>query len=130
MRLRHPLAIAAALALAAPALARAQQAQPVISPNENLVAEGIPPIPATLADQSELRGLLAWFPIVVSSAIFALLHLPNGPDWIPLFFLAAGMGYLYQRTHRLLPSLTVHALLNSLSMWGLWVATKSEALKP
>jgi hypothetical protein len=31
------------------------------------------------------------------------------------------MGYLYQRTHRQVPSLVVHALLNSLSMWGLWL---------
>jgi membrane protease YdiL (CAAX protease family) len=83
-----------------------------------------------LAEQPELRGLLAWVPIAVSSAIFALLHYSHGPDWVPLLFLAAGMGYLYQRTHRLLPSLTVHALLNSLSMWGLWVATKSEAVGP
>ena len=36
-------------------------------------------------------------------------------------FLAAGLGYLYRRTHRLLPSLIVHAALNSLSLWGLWV---------
>jgi membrane protease YdiL (CAAX protease family) len=63
----------------------------------------------------------SWLAIVVSSAIFAALHYSHGPDWIPLFFLALGLGYLYQRTHRLLPSLVVHSLLNALSMWGLWV---------
>jgi membrane protease YdiL (CAAX protease family) len=82
-------------------------------------------IRATLADgpqeQPELRGIWAWLPILISSAIFALLHYSHGPDWIPLFLLAAGMGYLYQRTHRLLPSLTIHALLNAFSLWGLWV---------
>ncbi len=72
----------------------------------------------------EQRGLAAWLPIVISSAIFALLHYSHGPDWIPLLLLAAGMGYLYQRTHRILPSLIVHSLLNTLSMWGLWVAVK------
>ena len=82
-------------------------------------------LPAEHADrQPELHGPAAWLPIAISSTIFALLHLSHGPDWIPLLPLAAGMGYLYQRTHRLLPSLIVHALLNSLSMWGLWVAVK------
>jgi len=72
-------------------------------------------------DQPELRGWRACLPIAISSAVFALLHYSHGPDWIPLLVLAAGMGYLYQRTHRLLPSLIVHMLLNGLSMWGLWV---------
>jgi len=71
--------------------------------------------------QPELRGPLAWCAIGISSAIFALLHWSHGPDWVPLLFLATGMGYLYQRTHRLLPSLIVHFGLNSLSMWMLWV---------
>jgi membrane protease YdiL (CAAX protease family) len=73
-------------------------------------------------EQPELHGRAAWLPIAASSLIFALLHYSHGPDWIPLILLAAGMGYLYQRTHRLLPSLVVHASLNSLSMWGLWVS--------
>jgi membrane protease YdiL (CAAX protease family) len=71
--------------------------------------------------QPQLRVSASWLPIGISSAIFALLHYSHGPDWIPLLFLAAGLGYLYQRTHRLLPSLIVHAALNSLSLWGLWV---------
>jgi membrane protease YdiL (CAAX protease family) len=90
------------------------------APSEALIAD------AQLAsdrqlDQPELRGWRAWLPIAISSSIFALLHYSHGPDWIPLLVLAAGMGYLYQRTHRLLPSLIVHMLLNGLSMWGLWV---------
>jgi membrane protease YdiL (CAAX protease family) len=67
----------------------------------------------------------SWLAILISSAIFAALHYSHGPDWIPLFFLALGLGYLYQRTHRLVPSLVVHSLLNALSMWGLWVQVKS-----
>jgi membrane protease YdiL (CAAX protease family) len=69
------------------------------------------------------RGV-SWLPVIITSAIFAALHYSHGPDWIPLFFLAMGLGYLYQRTHRLLPSLVVHALLNAISMWGLWVTVK------
>lgn len=71
--------------------------------------------------QPELLGASAWLPIALSAIIFALLHFSHGPDWVALTLLAAGMGYLYQRTHRLVPSLVVHALLNSLSMWGLWL---------
>ena len=71
--------------------------------------------------QAELRGAAAWLPIAISSLIFALLHWDHGPDWVALSLLAAGMGYLYQRTHRLVPSLVVHALINSLSMFGLWL---------
>jgi hypothetical protein len=80
------------------------------------------PAQCTHADEApELRGLAAWAPIGISSVIFALLHLSHGPDWVPLIPLAVGMGYLYQRTHRLVPSLVVHCGLNSLSMWMLWV---------
>ena len=69
-----------------------------------------------------LRGIAFWLPIAISSLVFALLHISNdGPDWVPLILLAAGMGYLYQRTHSVVPGLVVHVLLNSLSMLGLWL---------
>lgn len=71
--------------------------------------------------QPELRGWQALLPIAISSLIFALLHYSHGPDWVALTLLAAGMGYVYQRTHRLLPSLIVHVLLNGFSMWAFWI---------
>jgi membrane protease YdiL (CAAX protease family) len=77
--------------------------------------------PTAFDQQPEFRGLRAWTPIAISSLIFALLHYSHGPDWVPLTLLAAGMGYLYQRTHSVIPSLVVHLCLNGLSMWGLWV---------
>jgi membrane protease YdiL (CAAX protease family) len=55
-------------------------------------------------------------PILGSASLFALAHLGHGPDLIPLFFLAAGMGYLYRRTNRIVPGLVVHFLLNLVSM--------------
>jgi membrane protease YdiL (CAAX protease family) len=85
---------------------------------------GEPALPAELGDnglQSVLRGGAAWLPIGITSVIFALLHYSHGPDWVPLILLSCGMGYLYQRTHSLIPSLVVHTLLNSLSMFGLWI---------
>jgi membrane protease YdiL (CAAX protease family) len=96
-------------------------------PNEDvspvLIADLAPHSAKPVVDdlQPPLVSWLAWIPIALSSAIFALLHLSHGPDWIPLVFLAAGMGYLYQRTHSLVPSVVVHLLLNGLSMMGLWV---------
>lgn len=106
--------------------ATASDSNPYAAP----VATDSPPaiLDATTADQQpELRGLQAWLPIGISSAVFALLHYSHGPDWIPLLLLAAGMGYLYQRTHRLLPSFVVHCLLNSYSLWGLWIQVNSGA---
>ena len=81
-----------------------QDVQPAKSPTESDDAAHPPP--------------RRW-PIVVSAAIFALMHWGHGPDPVPLFFLALGLGYLYQRTHRLLPCMMVHFLVNSLSMVAL-----------
>ena len=61
--------------------------------------------------------------IVISSFVFAVLHASNWPAPVPLFFLALILGYLYNRTHRLLPCIVVHLLFNALSvaavMWGM-----------
>jgi membrane protease YdiL (CAAX protease family) len=98
--------------------------QPDTNPYSPPTAVGDEVVPVTLgeaSEQQELRGPSAWLPIAISSVIFALLHYSHGPDWVPLTLLAAGMGFLYQRSHRLVPSLTVHVLLNSLSMFGLWL---------
>ncbi len=60
-----------------------------------------------------------WQPIVFSSAAFALMH--SSLAQIPLFCFALVLGYLYQRTHRLWPSLVTHMLLNGGSLATLWV---------
>lgn len=54
-------------------------------------------------------------PIVLSSVLFALAHVGNGPDPIALFFLALGLGYLYRQTHRIWPGIVLHFLLNGFS---------------
>jgi membrane protease YdiL (CAAX protease family) len=66
-------------------------------------------------------GLARAIPIVSSALIFALLHVGHGPAPLPLFFLALGLGYLYQRTHRLWPSVLIHCLLNTSSLLMLWL---------
>ena len=69
----------------------------------------------TIDEQAEGRST-SWLPILFSSALFALLHLGHGPAPIPLFFLALALGYIYQRTHRVLPCIILHALLNGTSL--------------
>ncbi len=64
----------------------------------------------------ELRGWFWVVPILISSFVFAALHLGNGLDPIPLFVLALGLGYLYQRTHRLLPCVVLHFLVNAFAL--------------
>jgi membrane protease YdiL (CAAX protease family) len=61
-----------------------------------------------------------WVAIVISAALFGLAHLGYGPEPIPLFFLALVLGYLYNRTHRIVPSIVAHALFNAYSMIALW----------
>ena len=69
------------------------------------------------------RGVPRGFgPIVLSSALFALLHWGHGPDPIPLFVLAVALGYVYRQTHRIWPSLIVHACLNGASVGMLWLS--------
>jgi membrane protease YdiL (CAAX protease family) len=64
--------------------------------------------------------------VVFSSAIFALVHLGHGAAPIPLFFLALALGYLYQRTGRLLPSVTVHFCLNACSLAQVYLGLSGE----
>lgn len=55
-------------------------------------------------------------PIIISSFIFSALHFGQGAAPIPLFFLALGLGYVYQKRRTITPSLVVHMLLNGQSM--------------
>jgi membrane protease YdiL (CAAX protease family) len=59
-------------------------------------------------------------PIAVSSLLFGLAHFGYGPEPIPLFLLALALGYVYFRTHRIVPSIVAHAIFNSFAMLQLW----------
>ncbi|MEX2316482.1 MAG: CPBP family intramembrane glutamic endopeptidase [Pirellulales bacterium] len=60
-----------------------------------------------------------WLPISVSSVLFALAHAGQGSAPVALFFLAMILGYLYQRTHRIIPCIAMHAMFNLLTIVGL-----------
>jgi membrane protease YdiL (CAAX protease family) len=70
-------------------------------------------------DRPHPSGLL---PILISSLLFATAHFGYGPDPIAIFFLAIFLGYVYHRTHRIVPCIVAHALFNSLAVFILWRA--------
>lgn len=88
-------------------------------------------LPESAADSPEseadieaerLQGWFAAAPVLLASGFFAAMHIGYGPDPIPIFLLSLALGYLYQRTHRLLPSITLHMLLNGTSLAILWAS--------
>jgi membrane protease YdiL (CAAX protease family) len=87
--------------------------------------------PATQARTSEgldkaeetarLKPELQPVPIVISSLCFAAVHFPQGIAPFPLFLLALALGYLYERTHRILAPIVLHACFNACSLGLLWL---------
>jgi len=72
--------------------------------------------------QGWLSGLPhGWTPILLSGVVFGLAHLGHGVSPVPLVLFGIVLGYLYQRTHRLAPSITAHMVFNSYSMLLLWL---------
>jgi membrane protease YdiL (CAAX protease family) len=63
-----------------------------------------------------------WLPILISAILFGLAHWGHGVSPVPLVLFGIVLGYLYQRTHRLVPSITAHAVFNSYSMIMLWLS--------
>jgi len=81
-------------------------------------AQKEPPVPQRDVDyiNPEEVTTWSWWPVVMSSGTFAVLHLGQGGAAVPLFFLAIALGYLYRQTGRLGPSLVVHLALNAFTM--------------
>ena len=89
---------------------------------------------ASLAEEFIYRGVLMMTLIkeigvagalVLSSAVFALVHLPSEPQAIlPLFFLGIAMGYVAYWTRSLLASVVTHSLFNCLMLVGVFVGTR------
>jgi membrane protease YdiL (CAAX protease family) len=67
---------------------------------------------------------LSGMPILFSSAIFALVHLPQWAAIGPLFIFGVGLGYLYRQTHSIWPGVVMHFLLNGLTMTVLLLGAK------
>lgn len=56
-----------------------------------------------------------WLPVVVTSLLFAGMHYQEWPAPVALFPLSLVLGYLYQRTGRLVAPVVLHALFNAFS---------------
>lgn len=80
------------------------------------------PPPGKPSDHSAISPTPHWWPIPISACIFAAMHAGQGAAPIPLFVLALGLGFVYRQTHRVLPSITVHLLLNATTMLVLYLS--------
>jgi membrane protease YdiL (CAAX protease family) len=61
-------------------------------------------------------------PILITSAVFAAVHMPQWPAPLAIFFLSVGLGAVYQRTGSLIASFVMHALFNGLGTMMLFMA--------
>ncbi|MGB7345271.1 MAG: CPBP family intramembrane glutamic endopeptidase, partial [Pirellulaceae bacterium] len=98
-----------------------KEARREIHQSDNWVGDAYQP-PSTAAsdeessDSSDVWRPQAYWPIVVTSLFFALMHLGQGAAPIPLFFLSLGLGFLYRQTGRIAAPLIVHMILNGLTL--------------
>lgn len=93
---------------------------PRLAPGSELYEDPVEPEEMPLRVPGEpgvLPGLAhGWAPILASSLVFALAHLGSGPSPIPLFVFAMFLGYVYQRTHRIVPAIVAHVVFNLISV--------------
>ncbi|WP_165072334.1 CPBP family intramembrane glutamic endopeptidase [Paludisphaera rhizosphaerae] len=73
-----------------------------------------PFVPPEDSDTDELNEV-CWPAVVLTSALFAALHIAQWPAPIPLFFFAMILGVVYQRTGSLLTAITMHGVFNGFS---------------
>jgi hypothetical protein len=74
----------------------------------------------TLLKQMGILGAL-----IVSSALFAIVHLPTEPQAVlPLFFLGIALGYVAYRTRSLVAPIVTHAIFNTLMVLGTFLGGK------
>ena len=69
-------------------------------------------------DASEAPG---FSPLLIASFLFAAMHAAAGPDPVAIFVLSLFLGYAYRQTHRILPSIVIHAGVNGWTMFNVWV---------
>ena len=80
--------------------------------------------PDLLADSESYRPN-SLLPILISSVVFALMHLGQGAAYIPLFVLSLGLGYLYRQTGNITAPLVVHMVLNGMTMISVFTGPAS-----
>jgi membrane protease YdiL (CAAX protease family) len=89
---------------------------------EEQIVDETNPYQAVMSEKSSKQPA-PWWPLWISSGLFALMHLGNGPDPIPLFVFAFWLAYVYRQTGRLTPCIVIHLLLNFTSFVLLVLST-------
>jgi len=88
------------------------------------IMAGAAVIVAPLVEETVFRGFVygvlkrysdSWFAALMSSAMFALAHFHLGSA-LPLFVLALGFSFAYERTGSLLVPMVMHALFNGITL--------------
>ena len=77
--------------------------------------------PLSDGDNALVVPVRGWVPIVVSSVLFGLAHFGQGVAPAPLIFLGVILGYVYHRTHRIVPCMVCHMLFNAFSLLLVWL---------
>ncbi len=108
-----------------PVLERVQHSR---DPREFLLLAAQALVVAPLAEEFLYRGVLMMTllkeigvigALVVSSAVFGIVHLPTEPQAvISLFLLGMALGYIAYRTRSLVAPIIAHALFNALMVFG------------
>jgi membrane protease YdiL (CAAX protease family) len=70
------------------------------------------------APTQPIASVKIW-PILLSGTLFGLAHFDYGASWIPLVFFGCVLGWLYQKTNRIWPSLTAHMFCNFIGVSGI-----------
>ena len=83
-------------------------AEPVASPPEAEVGRVERDCVLSEGPQPGAIGL----PVLLTSSVFALVHMPQWPAPLAIFLLSLGLGLLYQRTGSLVASFVLHAAFN------------------
>lgn len=86
-------------------------------------------VPATAADATvplspaelQRQRLNTWAPNFITSLAFTAAHIGHGPAMISLFFFSLALGYVYEKTGRLAPSIITHLMLNLCTTIMLWL---------
>jgi membrane protease YdiL (CAAX protease family) len=108
---------------------------PVLAPDESAEPGPGPqptePEPADLAVEpaAPARNVVCLPAIVLSSLLFAGLHMPQWPAPIGIFFLSLALGVVYQRTGSLLTAMVMHGVFNGCSTILFLVGTLARSLQ-
>lgn len=76
---------------------------------------------AVARSQGRRTGLIpgvapTWSPILISAVLFGAAHWGQNVAPASLIILGLALGYLYSRTHRIVPSIVCHVLFNAFSL--------------